>query len=73
MLYRAARRQLQKRKARRDAAASEAPAGTTEVVQGSEDAPPRAPWWKNSETVQNLMLMAALAIPVFLETLDYTG
>lgn len=34
----------------------------------------KSPWWRlSSDSKFNLLLMAALAIGVFLETLDYTG
>lgn len=82
--YRYIRRKLREREARRaatepgeneeQAGARVAPAAATPTGSPQVASEAKSPWWRPSaDTKFNLLLMAALAIPVFLETLDYTG
>jgi hypothetical protein len=73
-LYNTIRKQLQKRRAGNvDGAQPQAGSQGATTLDATGRDEPSTGRKMSPETIRNLLLMAALAIPVFLETLDYTG
>ena len=84
-LYRSGQKKLQERRAHRQQNSDVQQPVDTSTSSSAPQSPPsqsasprieeeqRGKWHMSSEAKWNIVLLLALAFPVFLETLDYTG